>query len=72
MVVELSITQFQACQDANDQFCIITTTFQPLANPPSCIAPLYVKSKKDIASRYSLQIHKASTINLPTQLTPDV
>ena len=44
MAVELSITQFQACQEANGQFCSITTPFQPLANSPSCIAALYVKS----------------------------
>ena len=48
MAVELSTTQFQACQDANGQFCSITTPFQPLANPPSCIAALYAKSKVDI------------------------
>ena len=57
MAVELSITQFQACQDANGQFCSITTPFQPLANPPSCIAALYAKSKVDITSKCSVQIH---------------
>ena len=50
MAVELSTTQFQACQEANDQFCSITTPFQPLANPPSCIAALYAKSTVDITS----------------------
>ena len=54
MAVELSTTQFQACQDANGQFCSITTPFQPLANPPSCIAALCTKSKVDIASKCSL------------------
>ena len=72
MAVELSITQFQACQDANGQFCSITIPFQSLANPPSCIAALYAKSKVDIASKCSLQIHKAAATNLPTQITPDV
>ena len=72
MAVELSITQFQACQDANGQFCSITTPFQPLANPPSCIATLYAKSKVDIASKCSVQICKASATNLPTQIAPDV
>ena len=72
MAVELSTTQFQACQDANGQFCSITTPFQPLANPPSCIAVLYAKSKVDIASKCSLQICKASTTNLSTQVVPDV
>ena len=52
MAVELSTTQFQACQDANGQFCSITTPFQPLANPPTCIAALYAKSK----AGYSLQV----------------
>ena len=28
MAVELSTTQFQACQEANGQFCSITTLFQ--------------------------------------------
>ena len=72
MAVELSTTQFQACQDANGQFCSSTTPFQPLTNPPSCIAVLYSKSKVDIASKCSLQICKASITNLPTQVAPDV
>ena len=72
MAVKLSITQFQACQEANGQFCSITTPFQPLANPPSCIAALYVKSTMDISSKCSLQIHKASATSLPTQIEPDV
>ena len=72
MAVELSTTQFQACQEANGQFCSINTPFQPLANPPSCIAVLYVKSTVDITSKCSLQICKASATNLPTQIAPDV
>ena len=72
MAVELPTTQFQACQDGNGQFCSITTPFQPLANPPSCIAALYAKSKVDIASKCSLQICKASATNLPTQIALDV
>ena len=72
MAVELSTTQFQACQEANGQFCSLITPFQPLANPPSCIAALYVKSTVDITSKCSLQIFKASATNLPTQIAPDV
>ena len=72
MAVELSTTQFQACQEANGQFCSITIPFQPLANPPSCIAALYAKSTVDITSKCSLQIWKASVTNLPTQIAPDV
>ena len=72
MAVELSTTQFQACQEANGQFCSITTPFQPLVNPPSCIAALYAKSTVNITSKCLLQIWKASITNLPTQIAPDV
>ena len=70
--VELSTTQFQTCQQANGQFCYISTPFQPLANPPTCIAALCAKSKTGIASKCSLQLCKTTTTNLPTQITPDV
>ena len=46
--------------------------FQPLANPPSCIAALYAQSTVDITSKCSLQILKASATSLPTQIAPDV
>ena len=72
IAVELFTTQFQACQEANGQFCSITTPFQPLANPPSCIAALYVKSTVDITSKCLLQICKASATTQPTQIEPDV
>ena len=72
MPVELSTTRFQACQEANGQFCSITTSFQPLGNPPSCIAAVYAKNTADITSKCSLQICKASATNLPTQIAPDV
>ena len=68
MALELSTTQVQACKEANGQFCSITTPFQPLANPPSCIAALYAKSTVDFTSKCSLQIQKASITNLPTQI----
>ena len=51
MGVDLSTTQFQACQQANGQFCHISTPFQLLANPPTYIAAPYVKSKTGIASK---------------------
>ena len=72
MGVELSTTQFQTCQQANGQFCHISTPFQLLANPPTCIAALYTKSKTGLASKCSLQLCKTTTTNLPTQITPDV
>ena len=70
--VELSTTQFQTCQQANGQFCHISTPFQPLANPPTCIAALYAKSKASIASKCSLQLHKTTTIALSTEIALDV
>ena len=72
MGLELSTAQFQTCQQANGQFCHISTPFQPLANPPTCIAALYTKSKASITSKCSLQLHKTTTTTLPTQITPDV
>ena len=72
MGLELSSTQFEVCQQANGQFCHISTPFQPLANPPTCIAALYTKSEASIKLRCSLQLHKASTTSLPTQITPNV
>ena len=67
MTVELSPTQH-----ANGKFCSISTPFQLLANPPTCIAALYTKSKTGIASKCSLPICKTTTTNLPTQIAPDV
>ena len=72
MGVELSTTQFQIYQQANGQFCHISAPFQLLANPPKCIAALYTKSKTGIASKCSLQLHRTTTTNLPTQIKPDV
>ena len=70
--LELSTAQFQTCQQANGQFCYISTLFQPLANPPTCIAALYAKSKASITSKCSLQLCKTTTTTLPTQIMPDV
>ena len=72
MAVELSTTQFQVCQEASGQFYSITTPFQHLANPPSCVAALYARSPADITSQCSLQIRKTSDVNLTTQISPDV
>ena len=72
MVLELSTTHFGACWKANGQFCSITTPFQPLANPPSCVAALYARCSADITSQCSLQIKKTSNVHLPTQISPDV
>ena len=72
MGLELSHTQFEACRQANGQFCHITMPFQPLANPPTCTTALYAKSAASIESKCSLQLHKATATPLPTQITPDV
>ena len=72
MGVELSTMQFQICQQANGQFCYISTPFQLLANPPTCISALYTKSKTGIPFKCSLQLCKMTTTNLPGQITPDV
>ena len=72
MVVELSTTKFWVCQEANSQFFSITTPFQPLSNTPSCATALYARGTADITLQCSLQIQKASDINLPTQISPDV
>ena len=72
MGLELSSTQFEVCQQANGQFCHISTPFQPLANPPMCIAALYAKSAANIKSKCSLQLCKVTATTLPTQITPNV
>ena len=72
MGLELSTTQFEVCWQANGQFCHISTPFQPLANPPTCITALYTKSEMGIKSKCSLQLCKATTTSLPTQITPNV
>ena len=72
MGLELSSSQFEICKQANGQFCHISTPFQPLANPPTCITMLYAKNKANIESKCSLQLHKASPTPLPTQIMPDV
>ena len=72
MGLELSNTQFETWKQANGQFCHIPTPFQPLANPPTCIAALYAKSAASIESNCFLQLCKTTMTPLPTQITPDV
>ena len=72
MGLELSSPQFETCKQANGQFCHIPTPFQPLANPPTCIAALYAKSAASIASKCFLQICTTTTMPLPIQITPNV
>ena len=70
--VEMSLQQFNTCQEANGQFCNVITPFQPLADPPSCITALYTKKSHSILTRYSLQIRKTLDVSIPSQLTPNV
>ena len=56
MGLELSTAQFQTRQQANGQFCHISTPFQPLANPPTCIVALYAKSKASMSGYLPLQL----------------
>ena len=72
MGLELSNAQFKTCKQANGQFCHMPTPFQPLANPPTCIAALYTKSAASIESNCFLQLCKTMMTPLPTQITPDV
>ena len=72
MGLELSTMQFEVCQQVNGQFCHISTPFQPLANPPTCTTALYAKSEASIKLKCSLQLCKAATTSLPTEITPDV
>ena len=72
MAVELSPQQFKICKEANGQFCSITSPYQPLTKPPSCITALYTKSLSDITAHCSVKITKALETSLPTQIAPDV
>ena len=70
--VEISEDQFKTCQKANRQFCNLNTLLLPLANPPNCVSALYAKDKDSIQKRCSIQIRKASSISMPTSITPNI
>ena len=72
MAVGITDKQYSTCKEANGQFCIIYTPFQPLANPPSCITALYSKNITSIATRCSLQVRKAQTIHIPMLIAPNL
>ena len=72
MAVEMSPHQFNTCQEANGQFCNVIASFQPLANPPSCITALYTKNAHSISTRCSLHIRKTQDVSISSQLTPSV
>ena len=70
--VEISEDQFRTYQKANGKFCILHSPLLHLANPPTCVSAMYAKDKDSIQKRCSLQISKASNINIPTSLAPNV
>ena len=70
--VKISEDQFKTCQKANRQFCSLNTPLLPLTNPPTCISASYTKDKASIKKRCSLQIRKASSVSIPTSITPNV
>ena len=70
--VEILKEQFSTCQKANGLFCSLNTPLQPLVNPPMCIPALHAKDKAGIKKRCSLQIRKASCVNIPTPIAPNV
>ena len=72
IAVEISSQQFRTCQEANGQFCIIPTPFQPFTNSPSCITAFYAKNAANISARCSLQIRKSSDVSMPSQIAPNV
>ena len=69
---EISEDQFKTCQKTNGQLCNLNTPLPPIANPPTCVSALYAKEKDSIQERCSLQIRKASSINIPTSIAPNV
>ena len=72
MAVEILPQQFGIFQEANGQFFIISTPFQPLANLLSYITALYARNTASILARCSLQIRKTSDVSMPSQLAPNV
>ena len=72
MAVEISPHQFSICWEANGQFCSILAPFQPPANLPYCITALYTKNAASISAICSLQIRKTHSINIPSQIAPNV
>ena len=71
IVIEILEDQFQTYKRANGQFYILNAPVLPLANPPTCLSPLYTKKKNSIMKRCSLQVKKANSISIPTSIAPN-
>ena len=65
MAVEISQHNFSICQEANGQFCNIHAPFQPLANPPSCIAALYAEKWPAFLLDVHFKLGKLKTLVYP-------
>ena len=72
MAMALSTSQFKACQEANGQFCSMSTSLQPLVNPLTCVSALYVKNSALISLSCSIQIQKPAEVTMPIQGAPNV
>ena len=72
MAMALSTNQFLTCQTSNGQFCSITTSLQPLANPPMCVSALYTRNSAHISSHCSIKIRKPAEVAMPIQITQNV
>ena len=64
--------QFKLCKEANGQFCPLSTSLQPLTNPPSCIAALYTKNSREINHLCELTTKAQPELYLPIPLAPNV
>ena len=49
-VMDIPEDQFKLCKEANEQFYPLTTPLQPLMNPSSCVAALYMSCVTKMAS----------------------
>ena len=61
-----------AVEFSTTQFCSIATPFPAFSKPTILYSISVCKEHMDITLKCSLQIWKASGINLPTQVAPDV
>ena len=64
--------QFNMCNKANGQLCVLNVPLLPLANPPTCLSPLYTKDKNSIQKRCSLHIRKTNSVSIATSIAPNV
>ena len=60
---------YSTCLHANRQFCLNGAPFQPLINPPSCIAALYTRNYQEIGAQCSLSIFHTPPTFTPITIT---